>query len=205
MAKFTKYQNLRPTERQKLMVSFCEALTSIKNAEEAAKFLSDLLSPQECQMLAKRLKIADLLLEEKNYEEIKAQLRVGFGTIARVNTWLNLSGEGYKLVIKRSKKTRKKKQAPQDIYDPLSWRSIKRRYSAAFWPQLMVEEMLKQSDRKHQERLITILRSMENKTKLFKDINKQVYESYKDFGKTAKTAKKKITKSRTRTKGEKSI
>jgi len=186
MAKFTKYQNLPPTERQKLMISFCQALTSIKSPEEAAKFLVDLLSPQECQMLAKRLKIAELLLENKSYEEIRDQLKVSFSTIARVNTWLNLSGEGFKLIVKRSKKTEKRREDPQDIYDPLSWRNIKRRYSAAFWPQLMVEEMLKQSDQKHQDKLITILHSMENKSKILKDISKDIYDSYKEFGKENK-------------------
>ena len=42
---------------------------AVKNSVEAAKFLTDLLSSQEVEMLAKRLKIAGLLIKGSTYEE----------------------------------------------------------------------------------------------------------------------------------------
>jgi len=165
------------------MIYLCEALASLKNSKEAAKLLSDLLSPQECQMIAKRLRIAKLLVEGKSYEDIKTALRVSYSTIARVNTWLNLSGEGYKIVIKRmGERGERKIEDPQDLYDPLSWRNIKRRYTLYFWPQLLIEELFRESDRRHQKKLIKILQRMETKSRTLKDISKDIYDSYKHFG-----------------------
>ena len=80
-------------------MAFCQAILSLKNEEEAAKFLTDVLYPQEIEMLSKRLQIAEYLLQGKEYDHIREILRVGNSTIARVATWLGMSGEGFKIVI----------------------------------------------------------------------------------------------------------
>lgn len=48
------------------------------------KFLTDLLTNQEIIMLAKRIKIPKLLVEEKSYREIEDLLKVSHVTIAKV-------------------------------------------------------------------------------------------------------------------------
>lgn len=178
MAKFSRFPKLSSKERQKLMIDFCDCLSTLKNGEEAAKFLADLLGPQEAEMLAKRLKIAELLLRGKSYQEIRGELKSSFSTIARVNTWLNLSGEGFKMVLARKPKNQSRAPTDEEKYDPFSWHNIKRRYSTYFWPQLLVEEILKQSDENHKRKIITILQSMGNKSKIFtREINKALYEN----------------------------
>ena len=162
------------------MIALCEAMVSLKNPEEAAKFLTDLISPQETEMLAKRLAIAKLLVEGKTYESIRNLLKVGFATIARVNTWLNLSGEGFKLVLQRTRKGKKiYEHSMEEQFDPFSWHNIKRRYSLYFWPQLLIEELMKQSDNRQKKKITTILQSMENKfVVLSKQTNKEIYQKF---------------------------
>ncbi len=172
-----------PKEFEELMIYFCQALSSLKNTKETAKFLTDLLSAQEAEMLAKRLKIAKRLAEGKKYDEIRQELKVGFSTIARVNTWLNLSGEGFRMVIERTPEIEKKKIDPQEMYNLYSRRNVLRR---AHWPIYIIEELIEESDKKQREKIFTILQSMEDKSKLFKDINKQLYEQ---FGKGKKIDK----------------
>ncbi len=129
-------------------------------------------------MLAKRLQIASLLLKDKKYEEIRANLRVSYGTIARVATWLGLSGEGFKLVVSRQKPPTKKPTI-EEMYDPYSSYNFKRRYSQHYWPELLLEKILQASDQKHKEKIFTILGSIENKRKIFTpDFNKQLFKSY---------------------------
>lgn len=185
MAKFNQSSRLPTKEYQELMIYFCQALSSLKNTKEAAKFLTDLLSAQEAEMLAKRLKIAKRLAEGKKYDEIRQELKTGLATIARVNTWLNLSGEGFRMVIQRTPEIKEKHSDPQEMYNFYSRRNVLRRYN---WPIYAIEELIEESDKKQREKIFSILQSMETKSKLFKDINKQLYEQFGKSGKIDKEA-----------------
>ena len=103
MAKFYYKSKLSSKEQEELLIDFCNAISSIRDSKEAAQFLKDLLSPQEAEMLAKRIKIAELLLNDWKYKRIGELLKVGDGTIARVSEWLKLTGDGYRLIVKRLK------------------------------------------------------------------------------------------------------
>ncbi len=159
MAKYSKFAKLSSNKRQELVLTFCQAILSLKNEEEAAKFLTDVLYPQEIEMLSKRLQIAEYLLQGKDYNYIREILRVGNSTIARVATWLSMSGEGFKIVISR-KKPPKKEVSLEEKYDPYSSYNFKRRYSQYYWPQLLLEKILQQSDAAHKKKITTILQSM---------------------------------------------
>lgn len=178
MAKFSRIPKLSKEERQGLLIALCDALASIKNKKEAAQFLADILSPQELEMIAKRLEIARLLIDGETYEVISDKIKVGFSTIARVNTWLTLSGEGFRLIIQRSPKRKKKTYEKEwdEKHDPYSWYNIKRRYSMYFLPELIIEKIIKSSNKKQKEQLVSILQSMESKPEMFKQVN----ERYKD-------------------------
>src|SRR3989344_2872384 len=110
MSKFYSKSKLRKEDEQELLLDFCDIVSSIKDSNEAAQFLRDLLSPQEIEMLAKRIKVAELLIDEWSYNRIKDYLKVSDGTIARVNEWLKLTGDGYRLVVERLKKKRKERK-----------------------------------------------------------------------------------------------
>ena len=180
MAKFARIPKLTKEEKQRLLLALCEALTSIKNKEEAAQFLADLLGPQELEMLAKRLEIAKLLTNGETYDSIRQSLKASYNTIARVNSWLAFSGNGFRLVIRRIQKKGKKiyEHTLDEKYSPYSLYNFKRRYSMYFLPELIIEEIIKQSDERQQKKLISILDSIESKPELFQQINTQFKEQF---------------------------
>lgn len=80
---------------------FLKTLVEIKSDKEADQFISDLLTPTEKIMLAKRLAIALLLEKGYDYRTIQKTIRVSAPTITSVNTALKYGSEGYKrLVVK---------------------------------------------------------------------------------------------------------
>lgn len=78
---------------------FLKTLVEIKNKEEADQFISDLLSPIEKIMLAKRLTIAFLLEKGYDYRAIRKVLRVSSPTIANVNLARQYGSKGYKQLV----------------------------------------------------------------------------------------------------------
>lgn len=186
MAKFSRVPKLTKKERQDLLIALCEALISIKKNEEAAQFLTDLLSPQELEMLAKRLEIAKCLINGDTYDIIRGKLKVSHNTIARVNAWLTLSGSGFRLVIARTKNKGKKiyEHTFEEKYDPQSWYNLKRRYSLHFLPELLIEEIIKRSDRKERDKLDAILDSIESKPEIFKNVDTRFKDQFDRIKKT---------------------
>jgi len=167
MAKFPKVPRLSRVEQEKLLTEFCQALAALKNPQETAKFLLDLLGPQEMGMLAKRLKIAKLLLEGWKYPEICRQLKTSTGTISRINLWLKMSGEGYRLIAKR---TEKKK----DPYGELVKSELKRytrRYASYYWPFLLWDEVMSKLNQRQKKKFQTILVRTEDKGKLYEEFD----------------------------------
>lgn len=191
MAKFSRIPKLSKKERQELLITLCGALISIRKKEEAAQFLADLLSPQELDMLAKRLEIARHLIQGETYEGIQNKLKVSFTTISRINSWLMISGDGFRLVIERTKKKGKKfhEHSLEEKLDPSSLYNFKRRYSTYFLPELLIEEIMKQSDKKHRNKLLSILDSIESKPEIFKGINDRFKRQFTQIKKRAIASK----------------
>ena len=179
MAKFSRIPKLSKKERQELLIALCEGLATVRKRDEAAQFLTDLLSPQELEMLAKRLAIAKHLIDGKTYDFIRGILKVSHNTIARVNAWLTLSGSGFRLVIERTRNITPKDLGKEfeEKYDPYSWQNIKRRYSMYFWPQLLIEEIIKKSDEKEKQKLFSILSSIEGKQDILKKVDREFRRS----------------------------
>lgn len=115
MGKF--YLNKLPkNQRIRIISEFYDAVSCIKNRDEARLFFRDLLSPDEIAMLVRRIEVALLLRAGFTYRDIEETLGVGMDKIVSVQQSLQRHGEGYKLIIKklrkilrkREKKTRKK-------------------------------------------------------------------------------------------------
>lgn len=158
---------------EKYFFKLCFAVSEMKNPKEVAEFVRDLLSFQEAEMLAKRLMIAEAILGNQTYGEIREKLKVSNGTIARVQGWLKISGEGYRRAVERAKS--KKIEASMLVENFSEWNSIKKRYSMYFWPQLLLEELIQNSSKRQKEHIETVMREMEKskrKTTLFKRIAK---------------------------------
>lgn len=153
------------------MTDLCEALLSIKTADEAVKFLTDLLTKSEVIMLAKRIKIAKLLIEGKDYKTIEGLLKVSHSTIAKVAAWLAEAGEGFRLITERTKKEKPKPPSSWD-YALREWRTFKRTHPMLFWPQLIIEEIIASANRKQREKIKRAVEKLDHKSKLYKQINK---------------------------------
>lgn len=165
-----RYSQVTNQEKQELLSGFCEALAVLKTADEAMKFLTDLLTRQEIIALAKRIKIAKLLLAGKDYREIERALKVSHGTIAKVSHWLMESGEGFKLVAERTKNKEYKHKTGSYELREIEWDKFKRGHSLMFWPELLVKDIIKAMDRKQKNKIRATLAKIDYKSNLYKRI-----------------------------------
>jgi len=107
MAKTTYYtkskrvDKIGRNEQLALMFDLINAISIVKTPTETALLLKDLLTAKEIKNLAKRLRIAKLLLSEISEREITKELHCSFATISKVNTWLTEGGEGLRNVISK--------------------------------------------------------------------------------------------------------
>lgn len=77
------------------------ALLELKTADEAKRFLRDLLTPAEITEFGKRLEAARLLSRDVQYEAISEATGLSSKTIARIAKWLYGSLGGYRLILSR--------------------------------------------------------------------------------------------------------
>lgn len=168
MAKYSAKNKLAQAKQQELLVNLCQALVVIRNPEEAANILKDLLSPQELEMLAKRLQIAKMLLEDKTYAEIQSDLKVSRSKIARVSVWLATSGDGFRLVARRtpSLKAEHRKRSKESS----SWGQFKKRHPVHFWPEEAVKEVLKTAAKTRKKRTLQVLAEANKKPRLYEEL-----------------------------------
>lgn len=168
---------LTPKKRKELILDLCRALAVLNSSTEVADAITDLLTPKEVETIAKRLQIAEYLVKGKDYDFIRSELKVGYSTIARVNTWLNLSGEGFQIMLTRKKET--KPLSLDEKYDPYSWHNIKRRYSLYFWPQLLLEELLKSASTKEKQKIKEVFEKLQMKKRYLRsEENRHLYEMF---------------------------
>jgi len=80
-----------------------QAFLALKNADEAQRFLRDILTEGEIEEFGKRLKTARLLEDKVPYSKIERETGLSSTTIARVARWLKRGGGGYRLILKRIK------------------------------------------------------------------------------------------------------
>lgn len=166
------HDRLPKEEVEKIFYKLCLAICEMKNTQEAAEFLRDLLSYQEAEMVAKRLRIAEMILQNKTYEEIKQNLKVGSGKIARVQEWLKISGEGYRRAIERTVEVC---DGDISLEKAGEWQLIKKKYPAYFWPEMLLENVMKSSGVRQREKIRSAIREMKKmkeKTALYRKINR---------------------------------
>jgi len=91
---------MSPVIEMRVYGVFINSIRNTKSSEEVIHFLNDLLTSVEKIMLAKRVAIAFLLLENKfTYEQICKTLKVSKGTVAKVHAVLDLQGAGYRKIL----------------------------------------------------------------------------------------------------------
>ena len=111
------------------------AISSLKSREEVKRFLRDLLTESERLMMGRRIIVAQRLLEDKSYIEIKQELGVGMDTIIRVHRWLEDDVDGYEKVVKKLEKIFESRQEKIDkaYLDPFSFEGLRKRYPLHFF------------------------------------------------------------------------
>jgi len=90
-------------ERIRIVGELLDVVFGIKSRSEMFELLFRLMTPSEVIMLARRLQIAKMLLNENTYEVICKSLKVSCRTIADVEGWLRENDQRVGLVRKRLK------------------------------------------------------------------------------------------------------
>ena len=115
---------------------FYDVIDSLKDRTEIRFFFKSLLTPEEIATLMRRVEIAVLLSADYNYKKISKILGVGNNKISNVQRALQQDDNGYKIIIKRLMKNRKKrlikrekKNNKKDL-SPIS--VVKKKYPAYF-------------------------------------------------------------------------
>jgi TrpR-related protein YerC/YecD len=84
------------------------AVASLRDGDEALRFLRDLCTVNELRELAARWAVARLLDEGVSYHEISDRTGASSATISRVNQWLRYGRDGYRLVLDRRARSRRR-------------------------------------------------------------------------------------------------
>ena len=91
------------------ITQLAEALTLLRDADEALRFLRDLCTVNELKELGQRWHVARLLDEGVSYHEIGERTGASSATISRVGQWLRYGRDGYRLMIDRSRRSRRRR------------------------------------------------------------------------------------------------
>ncbi len=83
---------------------FCRAILSLEGEDECRAFFEDICTIKEMQDITQRLRVASMLSEGKNYQEISAATGASTATICRVNKCLTW-GEGYRTSLGKMKES----------------------------------------------------------------------------------------------------
>ena len=104
-----------------------EVILSLKNKDEAKKFLRDLLTMPELTEFANRWQIVKLLMKGKSYTEIASELKTSTATVTRVAQWLYNGMGGYQLMADRLVPVKfKDSDVPDSYYRSGKLRGIKK-------------------------------------------------------------------------------
>jgi len=171
-----KYEHLSFVTQKEILADFARSLLGLKSEADAINFLVDLLTKEEVIKLAKRFKIAQLLLEGKEYRAIEQSLRVSHSTVAKVAAWLREGGDGFKAALKGVKKEKQEKASHVESFDLalLEWKRFKNRYAGAFWPSLLIEGIISSANDEQKDKMFHSLQKLDRKSKIYKEINESL-------------------------------
>ena len=101
---------LNSQQKMELLDLLWTSIAELESREEVKNFFKDLLSESEAIMLARRILIAQKLLEGKTYDEIRKEFGVGRSNLANVHRWLISGFGGYEKALKNFDKAIKEKK-----------------------------------------------------------------------------------------------
>lgn len=152
-------KNLSKKEIDKMFYKLCCAISEMKTAKESAEFLRDLISYPEAEMIAKRFKIAEMLDGGHKYDHIKEKLKVSFGTISRVQEWLNISGEGYRNALRKTKNDKIDRENELNSKE-YALVSVKKRFPLYHWPEIVLENIVVNMNTRQKQKMKGVFKEM---------------------------------------------
>jgi len=127
---------MTPQQKDSLLDELWSMIALLENIDQVRAFFKDLLSETEGIMLARRVRIARLLLQGESYENIQSSTKAGTNTIASVQRWLEGENQGYKTSLPALQKEIARRQRknnttpPNRDEQPLEW--LKSKYPLHF-------------------------------------------------------------------------
>ena len=130
------FYKMNKKQREGYLDEFYSAIETLKTKKEINNFFKDLLTPDEAIMLARRLRVAALLMSGKTVREIIEIMGVGSTTVRSVTKWLNRGFGGYSNVVsklnqyQKSNKKISRKKIESDM--GFTFDSLRKKYPAHF-------------------------------------------------------------------------
>lgn len=156
-----RFDKLSPQEQEDLIFDLINAFALMRSPMDTALFLQDLLTEKEVRNLAKRLRIAKLILARNTNDEIVSEMHCSMATISKVRMWLENAGEGFRKVIQELPKRRK-------VYKP------KRVPGVGYGlPQILLHYASSYLTKKERNRLTGFLENMREKTATDRDFREE--------------------------------
>lgn len=90
---------MKPTEHEDFL-ALSRALVALETEQECQLFFEDICTIKEIRDISQRFRVAMMLSEGRNYQEISTATGASTATICRVNKCLNY-GEGYRRVLEK--------------------------------------------------------------------------------------------------------
>lgn len=82
-----------------------QGILSLQTREECYAFFEDICTIKELQAMAQRFRVAQMLRDNKNYQQIQADTGASSATISRVNKCLLYGDGGYATALQRLEET----------------------------------------------------------------------------------------------------
>lgn len=107
MSKVRVY-SIDKNERYRMVGDLFELIVNLRTKKEVIDFLIGLFTPSETLMIARRIQIAKMLLNENNsYEIIRKKLKVSNQTISKVEHWLKSDEQKNKIIVTKLNQIKK--------------------------------------------------------------------------------------------------
>lgn len=147
--KLRRWERLSVSEQSDFLFDLLNAFSLLKTPDDAATFVTDLLTSDEVKFLSKRLRIAKLLISGMNYSEIAKSVKASPVTIAKVSAWLKERGSGMRKIIGKLPTKRKLK--------------VGHEFPRHFWLGRLMEDLEKGDVRTGERKLQSVLKDLGSK------------------------------------------
>lgn len=88
-------------KKNRALWNLFEAVASLEDRQECARFFRDLCTLGELRAMAERWEVAQMVAQEIPYRRIHELTGVSTATITRIAHWVNHGEGGYRLMLRR--------------------------------------------------------------------------------------------------------